>query len=78
MVIKRGGEMERVAKLSPRRREVFDLLVSGKSSREIGEILGVSTGTVGQHRSAINMLLGTQNAVQVLMLAIRVGLAGGK
>jgi FixJ family two-component response regulator len=43
----------RVARLTPREREVMDLVVEGHSSAAIGTILGVSHRTVDHHRARI-------------------------
>ena len=44
---------ERLARLTPREREVMDLVVDGRSSAAIGVILGVSHRTVDHHRARI-------------------------
>lgn len=44
---------ERLARLTPREREVMDLVVEGRSSAAIGIILGVSHRTVDHHRARI-------------------------
>lgn len=44
---------ERFARLTPREKEVMDLVVEGLSSREIAETLGVSFKTIEAHRSKI-------------------------
>ena len=44
---------ERLARLTPREREVMDLVVEGRSSAAIGVILGVSHRTVDHHRARI-------------------------
>jgi len=44
---------ERVGRLTPREREVMDLVVEGRSSAAIGAILGVSHRTVDHHRARI-------------------------
>lgn len=71
---KPGGEMELIKGLSPRRREVFDMVVSGKSSAEISIAMGITLGTVKQHRAMILRQLNLSNAVQMTMLAYRAGL----
>jgi len=68
--------MERISKLSPRRREVFDMVVSGKRTPEIARELGIAEGTVRQHRQMIMVQLEVSSAVQMTMLAARAGLIG--
>jgi two-component system response regulator FixJ len=48
-----GGYFDRVARLTPREREVMDLVVEGHSSAAIGAILGVSHRTADHHRARI-------------------------
>ena len=48
------AELERAfRKITAREREVVKLVVDGKSSRAIGELLGLSTKTVEAHRARI-------------------------
>lgn len=42
---------ERLAQLTPREREVMDLLVAGQTNKTIGQFLGVSPRTVEIHRA---------------------------
>lgn len=44
--------------LSPRQKEIVELISIGKTNREIAEILGLSHSTVRQHISAIYEHLG--------------------
>jgi DNA-binding NarL/FixJ family response regulator len=53
---------------------VLELLVEGKTNREIGEVIGVTEGTVKIHVSAIFKALGVPNRSQALLLAGRHGL----
>ena len=39
--------------LSPRERQVIDLIGKGKTTKEVAAILGLSTETVGNHRKSI-------------------------
>ena len=68
--------MELINGLSPRRREVFDMVVSGKQTSEIAVELGIAKGTVKQHRQMIMVQLQINSAVQMTMLAARAGLIG--
>ena len=43
----------RLQHLTPREREVFDLLVSGKTSKIVARLLGISSRTVEVHRSRV-------------------------
>ena len=44
---------ERLAQLTAREREVLNLIVAGKTNREIGESLGISIKTVEAHRARL-------------------------
>jgi two-component system response regulator FixJ len=48
-----AGAMRRLAALTPREREVLDLLVTGKSNKEIAKVLGTSPRTIDVHRARV-------------------------
>lgn len=60
--------------LSPRALEVLQLLAEGKSSKEIGDILHISSKTVDWHRSQIMKKLRIQNFAGLVKYAINEGL----
>ncbi|MCC7235953.1 MAG: response regulator transcription factor [Bryobacterales bacterium] len=62
--------------LTPRELEVLQLIVAGKSNREIAVILGVSVNTVGVHRTNIMDRLDIHNAAELAAYAVRHGLVG--
>ena len=59
--------------LSTREKEVLTLLAEGKSSKEIADLLYISTRTVEHHRASINKKLKVNNIVDLLKYAIRKG-----
>jgi DNA-binding NarL/FixJ family response regulator len=61
----------RVRRLSPRELEVLQLIVDGKSSKEIATQLGLSENTVGAHRTNIMRELGVRRTAEVVAYAIR-------
>jgi two-component system response regulator NreC len=61
--------------LSPREREVLQLMAEGKANRQIAETLNVSLKTVETHRQQIMNKLGIHNIVELTKYAIREGLA---
>jgi len=62
------------ARLSSREVEVLELLVQGKSNKEIGCILDVTENTVKNHLVNILSKLHLQNRIQAAVYAIRNGL----
>jgi len=61
---------ERLAQLTPREREVMDLLVQGKASRQIAGDLGISPRTVEVHRAAIKQKLRVKSLSEIIRLAL--------
>ena len=60
-----------LALLSPREREVLDLLIDGLSSREIGQELGISKKTVEVHRCHIREKLGIGSVAEMMRLVLK-------
>jgi two-component system response regulator FixJ len=61
---------ERVQLLSDREREVMDLAAQGNTSREIGEILGISPRTVEIHRASVMEKLGCESLADLVRFSI--------
>jgi len=59
--------------LTRREFEVFQLLAAGKNVREIAAELGLSSKTVGTHRTRIMAKLGFRSIAQLTRMAIRHG-----
>ena len=57
----RRKAQRRHGKLTTRENEVLHWLAAGKSNAEMGEILGVSSSTVGKHLERIYEKLGVEN-----------------
>jgi len=66
-----GGEAE---VLTPRQREILQLLAEGKTTKEIAHILGVSVKTIETHRAQIMDRLDIHDVPGLVRYAIRVGL----
>ena len=66
----RGGRPE----LTTRELEVLQLIVHGKSNKEIATVLGLSANTVAVHRANIMQALGMHNTAELVVYAIREGL----
>lgn len=60
--------------LTDREREVLVLVAEGRTTREIAELLVVSTKTVDAHRTAISHKLGLHSQADLVKYAIRAGL----
>ena len=60
--------------LSIREKEVLQLLASGKSNREIAEMLFISVSTVETHRTNIFQKLQLHNLAELILYAVRKGL----
>jgi DNA-binding NarL/FixJ family response regulator len=61
-------------RFSTRQREVAQMLLQGRSNKEIARQLNVSEGTVKAHVSAIFQLLGAKNRVEAVMIAAKSGI----
>jgi len=59
----------RTATLTPRQRQVFDLLVKGHNNQAIAAVLDISPKTVEDHRAAIVAKTGTNGIAQLIALA---------
>jgi two-component system nitrate/nitrite response regulator NarL len=66
----------RIESLTPREREVFQLLALGKSNKEIAKGLDMSLGTTKKHRENIQRKLDCHSTAEMAILAIREGLMG--
>jgi two-component system response regulator NreC len=69
-----GAEDERFAQLSAREIQVLRLIAMGRTSREIGKLLGVSANTVAVHRTNLMATLGVHKAAELVLIAVRKGL----
>jgi DNA-binding NarL/FixJ family response regulator len=65
------SKSERRYRLSPREIEVLQLIVEGKSTKEIASHLRLSENTVGAHRANIMRELGVRRTAEVVAYAIR-------
>jgi two-component system, NarL family, response regulator NreC len=60
--------------LSPRERQVLQLIAEGKSMKDIGALLGVSSRTADSHRSKIMEKLALHDTASLVRYAIDIGL----
>ena len=65
---------ERAAALTPRELEILQMIVDGKSNKEIAAALNLSANTVAVHRANIMDALGIHKTAELVVYAIRNGL----
>jgi RNA polymerase sigma factor (sigma-70 family) len=68
------GISDRYDTLSEREREIFQLIVEGRTNKEIAELLGVSPSTIETHRAHIMEKLDVHSAVEMVLYAVRKGI----
>ncbi len=68
--VARAQSAERLAQLTPREREVLDLLVAGKTTKQIAARLGISFQAVAAHRNRIMDKLEADNVVDLVHIAL--------
>lgn len=64
-------EQTKLAEVTPREREVLQLLAEGKTSREVAQTLGTSVRTVETQRASIMEKIGARSLADVIRWAIR-------
>jgi DNA-binding CsgD family transcriptional regulator/tetratricopeptide (TPR) repeat protein len=72
-----GGRRGYQGELSPREREVVELLVAGCTGRQIAEMLCLSPKTVEKQLSSARRKLAASNRAGLVAAAIRAGVVGG-
>lgn len=65
----RRAALARTAHLTPRERQVFELLVQGHPNKVVADRLGLSPKTVEDHRAAVLAKTGTNGLAQLIALA---------
>ena len=61
---------QRLARLTPREREVMDLVVAGRHNREVADLLGISARTVEVHKARIMQKLGVDSVPDLVRLSL--------
>jgi DNA-binding NarL/FixJ family response regulator len=62
------------AQLTDREREVFQLLVEGRTNAQVAEVLCISAKTVDNHRTRLMEKLGVHSSVELVRFAAKQGL----
>ena len=67
-------EADPLAAMTPRQREILQLLAEGKSAKEIAAALDISARTVEDHKYRLMEALGIENSAELVHFAIKHGL----
>ena len=59
------------SRLTPREREILQLLAEGKSNKEVAALLGISVNTAEAHRANIMLKLGFHSITELVVYAVR-------
>jgi two-component system CheB/CheR fusion protein len=70
--VSREAAAARIADLTPRQRQVMDLVIEGKPNKEIAAALGISQRTIENHRAAVMKKLGARSLPQLIHLVLEV------
>jgi len=63
-----------VAKLTPREREVFELVIRGKTNKQVANVLGATERTIKAHRHRVMEKMQVQSLAELVSLAERAGI----
>ena len=63
-----------VAKLTPREREVFELVIRGKTNKQVANMLGATERTIKAHRHRVMEKMQVQSLAELVSLAERAGI----
>jgi RNA polymerase sigma factor (sigma-70 family) len=66
-----------IAKLTPREREVFELVIRGKTNKQVANALGATERTIKAHRQRVMEKMQVQSLAELVSLAERVGVLAG-
>jgi DNA-binding NarL/FixJ family response regulator len=72
--LRRSGAEDSYDLLSPREREVLQLVAEGKSNKEVASLLNLSVYTVETHRSKIMQKLNLKGVPELILYAVRKGI----
>ncbi|MBX3414310.1 MAG: response regulator transcription factor [Pirellulales bacterium] len=62
---------DRLNRLTPREREVLDLMLTGTSTKSIAERLKISTKTVEIHRANVRQKMGVSSVAQLVLMVTK-------
>jgi len=67
-----------VVSLTPREREVFELVVRGKLNKQIGHELGTTERTIKAHRHKVMEKMRVQSVAELVSIAEQLGIGAGR
>jgi len=62
---------QRLGKLSPREREVLDLVIAGKMNKTIADAMNISIKTVEAHRAKVMDKMGAKSLAELVQLVVQ-------
>ena len=63
-----------IAKLTPREREVFELVIRGKTNKQVANVLGATERTIKAHRHRVMEKMQVQSLAELVSVAERAGI----
>jgi len=63
-----------IARLTPREREVFELVIRGKTNKQVGRVLGATERTIKAHRHRVMEKMQVQSLAELVSVAERAGI----
>ena len=67
---RRARSLDLLRELTPREREVMELVVTGQHNRDIGPALGISVRTVEVHKARLMSKLGVDNVADLVRISM--------
>jgi len=67
---RRSVEVIGFSQLTPREREVLQLITNGQSNKEAGRLLGISPRTIEVHRARVMEKLGAKNTADLMRIVL--------
>jgi two-component system response regulator FixJ len=74
---RRVGVLARLVLLTPREREIMEMVVAGETNKVIARRLGVSSKTVEAHRAHLMAKMQADNTAELVRLAVVCRILGG-
>ena len=65
-----------IAMLTPRERQVFELVIRGKTNKQVGNLLGATERTIKAHRHRVMEKMQVRSLAELVSLAERAGILG--